>query len=66
MLVRATVAALHVAAAVALRQGRRNLARRIWNHALAVARSAPTSPKTRYLSAHCLAGLAAAEVQAGR
>jgi tetratricopeptide (TPR) repeat protein len=66
MRVRATVAVLHVAATVALRNGRRTLAQRMWTRALTVARHAPSSPGTRYLQAHCLAGLAAADIQAGR
>jgi tetratricopeptide (TPR) repeat protein len=65
MLVRGTVAALHVAATVALRHGRRKLAQRIWTRALTVARCTQSSPGTRYLQAHCLAGLAGADVQAG-
>ena len=62
MLVRGTVAALHIAATVALRHGRRKPAQRIWTRALTLARRAPSSPGTRYLQAHCLAGLAAADV----
>jgi tetratricopeptide (TPR) repeat protein len=55
----ATAAALHVVAAGALRRGHRDFAERLWRQALAAA------PST-FLKAHCLAGLCAAEIQAGR
>ena len=66
MLTRGAVAALHVAATFALRHGRRKLGQRIWRRALTLASGAPSSPGTRYLRAHCLAGLAGADVYAGR
>jgi len=67
MLMRVTVAAaLHVAATVALRTGHRPLATRMWRRALALIGPTPSSPGTRFVAAHCLAGTCGAKIQAGR
>jgi tetratricopeptide (TPR) repeat protein len=60
-----TAAALHVVAAGALRRGHREFAERLWRRALTAA-SGPGGSGSRYLEAHCLAGLCAAEIHAGR